>query len=220
MEPRTSALRVTDVTALHGPEPTGRIQRADEVIRASVGNMAMRRPTAGPAAGSTAAASGELVELYVAGYRPLVGLLTVISRDASVAEDVAQDAFVRLLEHWPKVAGYDDPMAWVRTVAVRLLISRHRRQVRQGVLLRLMRTRAGRETTDGPDELPVDLDAALAQLSDVQRAVIVLHHLYDLPVEEVAVQLHVPVGTVKSRLSRARAALAPALTDLPERDNR
>jgi hypothetical protein len=42
-------------------------------------------------------------------------------------------------------------------------------------------------------------------------AVIVLHHLLDLSVDQVAAELHIPAGTVKSRLSRARAALAPLL---------
>jgi RNA polymerase sigma-70 factor (ECF subfamily) len=45
------------------------------------------------------------------------------------------------------------------------------------------------------------------------RAVLVLHHVHDLPVEEVAHLLRVPVGTVKSRLARARAAVAPLLTE-------
>ncbi len=59
----------------------------------------------------------------------------------------------------------------------------------------------------------VELGAALASLPVDQRAVLVLHHLHDLSVAEVAELLHVPNGTVKSRLSRARAALAPLLAD-------
>jgi RNA polymerase sigma-70 factor (ECF subfamily) len=52
---------------------------------------------------------------------------------------------------------------------------------------------------------------ALATLPLEQRQVVVLHHLLDLPVEEVARVLRLPVGTVKSRLGRARQALAPVL---------
>jgi RNA polymerase sigma-70 factor (ECF subfamily) len=55
--------------------------------------------------------------------------------------------------------------------------------------------------------------AALATLPIASRAVVLLHHVHDLPVDEVASILRVPTGTVKSRLSRARAALAPLLTD-------
>ena len=54
----------------------------------------------------------------------------------------------------------------------------------------------------------VDVAAALRALPLPMRAMLVLHHGLGLPVEQVADQLGVPVGTVKSRLSRARAAFA------------
>jgi RNA polymerase sigma-70 factor (ECF subfamily) len=69
-----------------------------------------------------------------------------------------------------------------------------------------------------PDRL--DLLAALRQLPAAQREVIGLHHLADLPVAEVAETLGIPVGTVKARLSRGRAALAHLLEDQPERSER
>jgi RNA polymerase sigma-70 factor (ECF subfamily) len=59
------------------------------------------------------------------------------------------------------------------------------------------------------------LTQALRALPLPQRKVVVLHHLLDLPVDEVAAELGVPVGTVKSRLARARAALAARLTPEP-----
>ena len=61
-----------------------------------------------------------------------------------------------------------------------------------------------------PAELP-GLTEALRALPMAQRKVVVLHHLLDLPVDQVAVELGVPVGTVKSRLARARGALATRL---------
>jgi RNA polymerase sigma-70 factor (ECF subfamily) len=57
---------------------------------------------------------------------------------------------------------------------------------------------------------------ALATLSPEHRAVLVLHELCDLSVEEIASQLRVPRGTVKSRLSRGRTALAGLLTEPAE----
>jgi RNA polymerase sigma-70 factor (ECF subfamily) len=57
----------------------------------------------------------------------------------------------------------------------------------------------------------VDVSRALATLPLSQREVVVLHHLLDLPVEQVAAELGVPIGTVKSRLARARSALTPLL---------
>jgi len=59
----------------------------------------------------------------------------------------------------------------------------------------------------------VALVTALQQLSEHQRVAIALHHLGDVPVNEVAQTLGVPVGTVKARLSRGRAALAALLSD-------
>jgi len=59
----------------------------------------------------------------------------------------------------------------------------------------------------------VDIARALALLPVGQRQVVVLHHLLDQPVDEIASTLGVPVGTVKSRLSRARVALAPLLRE-------
>jgi RNA polymerase sigma-70 factor (ECF subfamily) len=67
----------------------------------------------------------------------------------------------------------------------------------------------------GPDR--VALISALQRLSRPTREVIVLHHLADMSVHEVAATLGVPVGTVKARLSRGRTMLAALLDDrLPE----
>jgi RNA polymerase sigma-70 factor (ECF subfamily) len=102
---------------------------------------------------------------------------------------------------------YHDPEAWVRTVAVRRAIDHQRRSARQlRALLRL-----------GPPPLPpvgaehVDLVRALGKLPLGQREVLVLHYVAELAVERVAAELRLPVGTVKSRLARGRAALAQHL---------
>jgi RNA polymerase sigma-70 factor (ECF subfamily) len=154
----------------------------------------------------------QVAAVYVRAYPPLVGLLTVLGGSSAEAEEVAHDAFVRLLEHWPKVREYDDVDAWLRTVAVRLMISRHRRrQVASLGLRRLAARTAG--SAPGPSGDRVDVDEALATLPLASRAVLLLHHVHDLPVDEVAALLRLPVGTVKSRLARGRAALAPLLTE-------
>ena len=142
----------------------------------------------------------------------LVGLLTVMGGSAPEAEEIAQDAFVKLLEHWERVRDHDDLDAWLRTVAVRMLISRHRRRhvARRG--LQKLGARAATPQDTGPDDR-LDLDAAMAGLPVGHRAAVLLHHVHDLPVDEVATLLRVAPGTVKSRLSRARAALAPLLAD-------
>ena len=76
----------------------------------------------------------------------------------------------------------------------------------------LLRDRpVARVVEPGPEPDNADLRAALAAIAPPYREVIVLHYLADMGVDEVAAVLSVPVGTVKSRLSRARAALAEQL---------
>lgn len=159
----------------------------------------------------------QVAEVYARACGPLIGLLTVMGGSRADAEEIAQDSFVKLLEHWDRVRDYDDVDAWLRTVAVRMLISRHRRHevARRGLRRLASRTPLA---SPPPDGARLDLTAAVARLPLPSRAVLLLHHVHDLSVEEVATLLRVPPGTVKSRLSRARAALAPLLTDPePER---
>jgi RNA polymerase sigma-70 factor (ECF subfamily) len=153
----------------------------------------------------------EVGEVYAYAARPLIGLLTALAGgNRADAEEVAQESFVRLIENWPRVRDYDDPEAWLRTVAVRAMISRHRRRdVARRALSKVVPVAAPAADTD--DQL--DLGRALAQLPIAHRAVVLMHYVDDLPVDEVARRLRIPAGTVKSRLSRARAALAPMLTD-------
>lgn len=155
----------------------------------------------------------EVAVVYGRACGPLIGLLTVMGGSTTDAEEIAQDAFVKLLEHWPRVRGYDNVDAWLRTVAVRMLISRHRRRGVAGRGLRRLAARSDTVTPPEPTDTRLDLAEALASLPVGYRAVVLLHHIHDLPVDEVAALLRVPVGTVKSRLARARAALAPLLTE-------
>jgi RNA polymerase sigma-70 factor (ECF subfamily) len=160
----------------------------------------------------------EVAAVYAASSRRLIGLLTVMGGSAADAEEITQDAFVKLLEKWPRVREYDDVEAWLRTVAVRMLISRHRR--RRVASTGLLRLSAGNRLTAPASSADdrVDLAAALATLPVSHRAAVLLHHVHDLPVDEVAAILRVPAGTVKSRLSRARTALAPLVGDDSERE--
>ncbi|MCW2544058.1 MAG: polymerase, sigma-24 subunit, subfamily [Frankiales bacterium] len=154
------------------------------------------------------ASDSEFHELYAASYARLVGILTLGAADRSEAEEVVQEAFLQLISRWGTVSTYDDPEAWVRAVAFRRLSNRHRRgRLSQRVFRRLEQPREPRPSSTEP----VDVVRALAALPLAQRKVIVLHHLLDWSVERVAAELGIPVGTVKSRLSRGRAALLPLL---------
>jgi RNA polymerase sigma-70 factor (ECF subfamily) len=149
-----------------------------------------------------------LRELYVAAHARLVTVVASVTGDVTEAEDCVQEAFARAMPRWRRVADYDDPEAWVRQVAINLARSRWRRAVRGAQL--------HRQTAQPPEVAPLSPDhvallTVLKQLPDDQRDAIVLYHLVDRPIEEIAARQGVAVGTVKARLSRGRRALAKQL---------
>jgi len=149
----------------------------------------------------------EIQELYAASYRRLLGQLIGVTGSVAEAEDAVQEAFVRGLDHPTRLLGADNPEAWLRTVAVNLARSRWRRAQRLvGLAPRLVE-----EPRDGDTDGNLVLLQALRKLPVGQREVIALHHLADLTVQQVADTLGVSTGTVKSRLSRGRAALSSLL---------
>ena len=156
------------------------------------------------------AAERDFTAFYDATWRRTVACTYAMTGDLSVAEDLAQEAYSRAWPRWTTLQAYDDPGAWVRQVASRLAVSRWRRT--RTAMSFLARSRTP-EPTAGPDETSVVLVQALRQLPEAQRRALVLFHLGELPVAEVARIEGCPEGTVKARLSRGRAALAALLAD-------
>lgn len=150
-------------------------------------------------------------DFYTASYRRLVGQLHAMIGDRTEAEECVQEAFVRAWAHRRSLDRAGHPEAWVRTTAYRLAVSRWRRVARGR--RPADRALSSPTTSAAPSEAHVALVAALKQLPEAQRRALVLHHLADLPVHEVARETGVPEGTVKARLSRGRAALAALLAD-------
>jgi RNA polymerase sigma factor (sigma-70 family) len=150
--------------------------------------------------------AADLEAFYWRTWPRLIGVLVSIGGSPAEAEAVSQDAYVKLLGRWDAIRRYDDPEAWVRGLAVRTVITRlRRRQVVAQALVRLV----GREQ---PDRGPAgDVAAALARITPEQRAVVVLYDVVELPVEQIAVELQLADGAVRSRLARARRALGPGL---------
>lgn len=154
-----------------------------------------------------ATAEHEFDEFYAANFAAVGVQIAAYLGDRAEAEDVTQEAFERAWRRWSRVSGYADPVAWVRTVAYRLAISRWRR-------LRVAfahRRQQRPEPAPPPDPEWLDLVAALATLSPTQRRAVVLFYLGDLTVDEIADREGVAAGTVKSWLHRARGHLAVAL---------
>ncbi|WP_427889277.1 RNA polymerase sigma factor [Kribbella sp. GL6] len=158
--------------------------------------------------------AGMVRELYEGCYRRLVGQLFAVCGNLGEAEDAVQEAFVRAVEKPRRFAQLGNPEAWLRTVALNAVRRRYRRANRFHGLL--SRTGVPETTTAGMSADRVALVEALRQLPYEQREAIVLHHIVDLPVREIAVQLGVAEGTVKARLSRGRAALAPLVHEFAD----
>jgi RNA polymerase sigma-70 factor, ECF subfamily len=157
---------------------------------------------------------GGLEDLYATSQRRLVIQVAALTGDVQDAEDIVQDAFGRCATHWQRVSLYNDPEAWVRSVAFNLARSRWRRLTRAARVLRRLR----HEDYQGPDAGNVAIMIAISRLPEDEREVLVRHHLLDLPITEVAAQLSLPEGTVKSRLARARNRLAESLDPHEEKD--
>jgi RNA polymerase sigma-70 factor (ECF subfamily) len=157
----------------------------------------------------------DFATFYDTTWGPTVACAFAVTADLAAAEDCAQEAYTRAWPRWSRLLAYEDPAAWVRQVATRLAIMRWRRMRTTFAFLR--RTRAP-ETAAGPDENAVALAAALSRIEAKQRRAIVLHHLADLSVAEVARLENCPEGTIKARLARGRAALVPLLDDAGSRE--
>jgi RNA polymerase sigma-70 factor (ECF subfamily) len=138
----------------------------------------------------------------------LVAQAYLLVGDVHTAQDLAQRALERTWHHWPRVRGYERPGAWARRVLYNMALNEHRRRGRQRALLV-----AGTQVVDGPSDRHIALVQALRRLPEDQRKVIVLHDGAGIPVAEVASELGVPEGTVKSWLARGRAKLAESLSD-------
>ncbi|MDQ6795277.1 MAG: sigma-70 family RNA polymerase sigma factor, partial [Chloroflexota bacterium] len=131
--------------------------------------------------------------------------IELMLRDRGRAEEITQDAFVQLYLNWAKVSRYERPGAWVRRVAIRLVV----RSTRRERLWRVVRGQLLPTPPDPPSHL--DLSGAIRQLSGGQRAAIVLHYYEDRPVAEVAMLMGCSESTARVHLHRGRRRLAQLL---------
>ena len=166
-------------------------------------------------------AFGILVRRYQDRLYPTLLRLTGCAEDA---HDLLQDAFVRAFEKLGRFHGDSSFYTWIYRIAVNLALSDRRRR------------RPGRSWPTGPDGAALDppsdpdqsdpalpleraereerVQRALDALAPDHRAVVVLKDLDGLRYEQIAAILGVPVGTVRSRLHRARGELRERLRDL------
>jgi RNA polymerase sigma-70 factor, ECF subfamily len=155
--------------------------------------------------------SAAVDRLFDEHYERLVRSLSVAAGSREVARDAVQHAFVKAHLDWRRIEHYDDPVGWIRRVALNQISDHHRGLGRSLRLLgRLPRPEGEDDQTLGVVDR-VDVDQAIRRLPERQRFAVSLYYLEGLSVQETASAMGVSVGSVKTHLSRGRAALKPAL---------
>lgn len=164
--------------------------------------------------------AGTFDDFYLATRKQTLRQLTAMTADRELASDVVQEAYERAWRSWRRVSQLERPQAWVRTVAWRAAVSHYRRTAVAKRFLPVLARRATETELPSTDER-LDVEEALRRIGLERRRALVLHDLCGLTVAEVADETGVAVGTVKSRLSRARAEIAGLLeqnrADYPDR---
>jgi RNA polymerase sigma-70 factor (ECF subfamily) len=147
-------------------------------------------------------------------YQPVLRTVMLVVRDIGRAEDITQEAFIQLLGHWRKISRYERPDAWVRRVAIRLAVRAARRE-----RLRPLLERGARGPIEEGAADP-DVAYAIAKLSPIQRACVVLYYFEDRPMAEVADIAGVSVTAAKVAVHRARRRLAELIGEEVDEDVR
>jgi RNA polymerase sigma-70 factor, ECF subfamily len=144
-----------------------------------------------------------------------------LTRDTVAADDLVQDCLTRALDKLHLWQEGTDLRAWLFTILHNQYVNHVRRAVREGAVVGLSETEPllTRAPHQGKRLELRDLERAIAKLPEEQRAVILLVGLEGMRYEEVAAVLDVPVGTVRSRLSRGRAALRRLMGMAPEEED-
>jgi len=135
------------------------------------------------------------------------------------AEDVVHDAMARALSHWSQYSPGTQMKSWLFTIVRRTYYNRLRREkyeVSSAEYPENEELLPAEPTGGDPGRLPAglvrrDLDAALSSLPEGQRTLVLLADMEELSLEEIAQIMEIPIGTVKSRLWRARKALRQKL---------
>lgn len=148
---------------------------------------------------------------YAAEHGRLVTTLLLATGDADAARDATDEAFLRALMAWPRVAAMASPAGWIYTVALNVVRRRARRRAMEERLLR---------RTPPVSEVPAPAGEAWALVADLpprQRTAVVLRYVADLTEAEIAAAMGVGRSTVSSTLIDAQRSLGRQLADLDPR---
>ncbi|MEY2470768.1 MAG: hypothetical protein QOK28_97 [Actinomycetota bacterium] len=153
-----------------------------------------------------------LSDLYREHYKSLVRLAALLLDDVPAAEEVVQDAFVRLHRAWARVEDPSKRAAYLRSIVMNGARSRSRRRA-TGRRLEVVsaRTEVSAEASALQHEDRRQMLAALRALPDRQRECLVLRYYLDLSEADIAATLGISAGSVKTHTHRGIAALERAL---------
>lgn len=161
-------------------------------------------------------AFGKLVDSY---QNRVFGFVRRMVPSPEEASDITQEVFIRAFQSFHRFDGRCSVRTWLFRIAYNLCIDRARKVDRSPKEVSLQGTTEIDETFDvpdgrwQPDQLAIDaemasaIEEAIGSMSEKLRSVLLLHDKEDMPYEEIATMVGVPVGTVKSRLFLARAHL-------------
>jgi RNA polymerase sigma-70 factor, ECF subfamily len=165
-------------------------------------------------AGATRAAGGAegFEAFYVREYHAVVRLAYALSGSRLVAEDIAQEAFLRAFRDWEQIR---HPSAWVRKVVVRRAGRIVRRRLLEARAVARLLAGRGPAVAELPEQ-DAEVWRAVRALPRRQAQVIALRYVADASVAEIARTLGLAEGTVKAQLHRGRHALAARLGTLED----
>jgi len=159
----------------------------------------------------------EFVAFVAAARDPLFRMAYLLCGDRHRAEDLVQQTFEKTWRTW-RSARRGDPLVWARRILANQRIDSWRRTRREVLTGLDQPDTASSATTRTVDERDTVVRALLL-LPVKQRRVVVLRHLLDLSEAEVAAELEIPVGTVKSSAARGLAHLRRTLDDTPREES-
>ncbi len=159
-----------------------------------------------------------LAELYQHHHGEAVRLAWALCRDASLAEELAQEAFVRLYLRRRTLRDPAAAPAYLRRTVVNLVYDHSRRVGRQRQVVVQMSSAVVDDSISALDPVrSSELLDAVAALPRRRQACVVLRYYLDLTEVDTAAALGISVGTVKSQTHKALAQLRGALADAPQR---
>ena len=148
-------------------------------------------------------------DLFAAEHQRLFGALCLITQDRSEAEDIGQEAFVRLLERWDRVASMADPVGYLYRVAMNIFRSRYRRA---RLAARRVFVTPEPDLMSGIEERDV-VARMLDLLNPKQRAALVLTTMLDYSSDEAGEIMGMSGSSVRVLTTRARALLRDTVSE-------